>query len=237
MMDYIALMGFGPNGWGLLMLKAAAMTLGIAVAGFAVGIVFGMIGAGLKLSRNTAAMAFAETYTTLFRGIPELLIIYLFYFGGSLALSNFLHLFGYDGFFSIPSFIIGSLAIGTVSGAYQTEVYRAAFLSIDKGQIEAARAFGMKRFLILRRVIVPQVLRIALPGLGNVWQSALKETTLLSVTGLVELLRQASVAAGSTREPFAFYLTAGAIFLLITSLSGWGFGRMEKHFSRSVRRQ
>ncbi|WP_417804384.1 ABC transporter permease [Thalassospira lucentensis] len=234
-MAYYDLMGFGPDGWGSLMVKASALTLGVAVTGFGIGIFFGIIGATLKLSRNRLAKGIAETYTTIFRGVPELLIIYLFYFGGSLAMSNFLHLFGYQGFFSVPSFIIGSIAIGTVSGAYQTEVYRAAFLALDRGQVEAARACGMRSFIILRRIVAPQVLRIALPGLGNVWQSALKETTLLSVTGLVELLRQAAVGAGSTREPFAFYVTAGVIFLFFTSISGWGFNKLEKHFARSVR--
>ncbi len=234
--SYFDLMGFGPEGWGPLMLMAAGVTVSVAIFGFLLGALIGAGGAAMKLSSNPIANHVATAYTTIFRGIPELLIVYLFYFGGSLALTKVMQSLGYTGFVSVPAFIIGGIAIGVVQGAYQTEVFRAAFGSIDKGELEAGRGCGMGRLLLLRRIIIPQVLRFGLPGMGNVWQSALKESTLLSVTGLVEILRQASIGAGSTREPFAFYLTAGLLYLAITTVSGWGFGKVEARSLHPYRR-
>jgi octopine/nopaline transport system permease protein len=190
------------------------------------------------------------------RGIPDLLVIYLFYFGGSAALSSITALFGYTGFVGMPAFMTAALAIGIVNGAYQAEVLRGAYLAIPKGELEAAKACGMSGWIRLRRIIVPQVLRFALPGLGNVWQLVLKESALVAVIGLTvhlpaidvfqlftipevrfnDLLRQAHVAAGSTRLPFIFYLTAGVFYLLLTTLSQVFFQRAEKRALVGLRR-
>jgi octopine/nopaline transport system permease protein len=145
------------------------------------------------------------------------------------------HYFGTEGFVGLPTFLTGALAVGIVSGAYQTEVIRAAYLAIPKGEIEAAKAFGMSRWLLNRRIVLPQVIRFALPGMGNVWQAVLKETALISVTGLVELLRESQIGAGSTRQPFAFYMTAAAIYLVFTAVSTWAFNRVEVRALRGVR--
>ena len=130
----------------------------------------------------------------------------------------------------------GALAIGVVSGAYQADVFRGAYQALSKGELEAAQSVGMHRFLMFRRIIAPQVLRYAIPGLGNVWQLVLKESALISVTGLVELLRQSQIAAGSTRRPFDFYLTAAVLYLLITWVSTYLFQRAETHSMRGMRR-
>jgi octopine/nopaline transport system permease protein len=143
-----------------------------------------------------------------------------------------MNLGGFPGFFSLPSFVIGVLAIGIVSGAYQTEAFRAGFLRLERGQLEAAAACGMPSFLRLRRIVAPQVLRFALPALGNVWQSVLKETSLLSVIGLTELLRQAGIAAGSTRQPLLFYGVAALMFLVIGKVTGHGLARLEHRIAR-----
>jgi octopine/nopaline transport system permease protein len=235
-MSYFELMGFGPLGWGLPMLTAAAMTFAVAVAAMGVGAVFGAIGAAAKLSQSRIAKAVADAYTTILRGVPDLLVIYLFYFGGSAAVTAVGHYFGAEGFIGMPSFLTGALAVGIVSGAYQTEVIRAAVLAIPRGEIEAATAFGMSRWKRNRRIILPQVVRFALPGMGNVWQAVLKETALISVTGLVELLRESQIGAGSTRQPFAFYMTAAAIYLVFTAASTWLFGRIEQRAMRGVAR-
>jgi octopine/nopaline transport system permease protein len=235
-MSYFELMGFGPLGWGLPMLAAAAMTFAVAVAAMAFGAVFGTIGAAAKLSRSRVAHAVADGYTTVLRGVPDLLVIYLFYFGGSAAVTAVGHYLGAEGFIGVPAFLTGALAVGIVSGAYQTEVIRAAVLAIPPGEIEAARAFGMSRWNCNRRIVLPQVVRFALPGMGNVWQAVLKETALVSVTGLVELLRQSQIGAGSTRQPFAFYMTAAAIYLLFTAASTWLLSRVEMRAMRSVAR-
>lgn len=234
--SFLELVGFGPEGWGAALLMATGMTLAVATGGFAAGSVIGAGVAGAKLSRNGALRVFGDGYTTVLRGIPDLLVIYLFYFGGSAALGVVGQLFGADGFIGMPAFLTGVLAIGVVSGAYQAEVFRGAFNTISRGELEAARAVGMGTGLRLRRIIVPQVLRYAIPGLGNTWQLVLKESALISVTGLVELLRQSQIAAGSTRRPFDFYITAAVLYLVITAVSSYLFRQAEARALRGVRR-
>ena len=228
----VAMLGFGPGGWGLPLLWATGMTLAAAVCGFTLGAAFGVCGAACKLSRHAALRLTGQVYTTLFRGVPEILVVYLFYFGGSIALTKVMNLGGLPGFYSLPSFVIGVLAIGIVSGAYQTEAFRAGFQRLERGQLEAASACGMPPLLRLRRIVAPQTLRFALPALGNIWQSVLKETSLLSVIGLTELLRQAGIAAGSTRQPLLFYGVAALIFLAIGKATGLGLARMERRLAR-----
>lgn len=228
----LALVGFGVDGWGRLLVTAAGLTLAAALCSFAVGGVLGTAGAVLKLSSIASLRWVGIFYTTVFRGMPEILVVYLFYFGGSLALTHLMHLAGFPGFFSLPSFVIGILAIGLVSGAYQTEVYRSAYLRLDRGQVEAGQACGMGRAVLLWRIIAPQTLRFALPALGNIWQSVLKETALLSIIGLVELLRQSTIAAGATRQPLLFYGAAAFIYLVMGQVTGIGIRSVERHLSR-----
>ena len=231
-----ALVGFGPTGWGPVLVKAAGTTLLVAVLGFLLGAVFGTLAAWAKLSGQVLLRRLADGYTTLLRGVPDLLVIYLFYFGGSAGLSAIGRWFGASGFVGVPALATGAIALGIISGAYQAEVYRGAYLAIARGQIEAARSVGMSRALMFRRIVAPQVLRYAVQGLGNVWQLVLKESALVSVTGLVELLRQSQIGAGSTREPFPFYITAALLYLVITTLSTAAFGRIEAYTMRGVRR-
>ena len=131
-------------------------------------------------------------------------------------------------------FAAGALAVGVISGAYQAEVYRGAFLAISKGELEAAASVGMNRGLRFRRIIMPQVLRYAIPGIGNVWQLSLKDSALVSVTGLAELMRTSQVAAGSTRQYFLFFIVGGGLYLLLTSLSDRVFIGAERRANRSM---
>jgi octopine/nopaline transport system permease protein len=232
----MSLFEFFVGGWGVAMLQAAGMTLAVAIAGYALGALVGTLGAWAKIEGGVVARRLADGYTTVLRGIPDLLVIYLFYFGSSAVLTPLGRLFGATGFISLPGFLAGALAIGVVSGAYQTEVFRGAFLTIPKGELEAATAAGMPRLLKFRRIVGPLVLRFAIPGMGNVWQIVLKETALISVTGLVEILRQAQIGAGSTRQPFLFFCAAALLYLLISSVSGWGLSRAERRFTRGMRR-
>ena len=232
----IELLGFGPNGWGASMLAATAMTIAVAICGFVVGGAIGIIGAAAKLSNSRVARAVADGYTTVLRGIPDLLVIYLFYFGSSAVLTPLGKLFGATGFISLPGFLAGALAIGVVSGAYQTEVLRGGYLAIPKGELEAATAVGMPPLLKFRRIVAPLALRFALPGIGNVWQLVLKETALISVTGLVEILRQSQIGSGSTRQPFVFFVAAACLYMAISTVSTYGFGAAERHFTRGLRR-
>jgi octopine/nopaline transport system permease protein len=235
-LSYFDLVGFGPNGWGFALLTAAGMTLAVALCGFVAGAVIGTLVAWAKLAGPLAVRAIADGYTTLLRGIPDLLVIYLFYFGGSAALGAIGNLFGAEGFIGMPAFLTGAIAIGIVSGAYQAEVFRGAFQVLSRGELEAARSVGMNRWLMFRRIIAPQVLRYAIPGLGNTWQLILKESALISVTGLVELLRQSHIAAGSTRRPFDFYVTAAVLYLIITWVSTLLFQKAETRSLRGLRR-
>jgi octopine/nopaline transport system permease protein len=229
-------LGFGPRGWGLALLQGALMTLAVSFAGLLIGAAIGGLVAWAKLSGVRAAGALGDAYAAIFRGVPELLVVYFVYFGSSALLTGLGHAVGYSGFLGVPSFLAGALAVGVISGAYQAEVFRGAFLAVAKGEIEAARAVGMGRWLMFRRIIAPQVLRFALPGLGNLWQVALKDSSLISVTGLAELMRVSQVASGSTRQPFTFYLAGGALYLVVTVLSNRVFDRAEAHATRGLRR-
>ena len=236
MSSLIALLGFGQQGWGNQLLQATLMTLAVSAAAFATGICFGTLGAWAKSSHAALPRRLADGYTTILRGVPDLLVIYLFYFGGSGALSLIAHTLGAQGFYGLNGFMVGMLAVGLVSGAYQTEVLRGAYNAIPHGEIDAARAVGMGGLLMLRRVIAPRLLHYALPGMGNVWQQVLKESALISVTGLVELMRQVHIGAGSTRQPFEFYITGFTLYLILTTLSGALFRAAEHRSARSERR-
>lgn len=218
------------------MARAALTTLAVAVCAFALALLIGAAGAAAKLSRWRPTRLLCDFYTTVARGVPELLIIYLFFFGGSNALMVAARIFGYHGYIELDAFSSGVAAIAMINGAYQTEVFRGAALAVPRGQIEAALATGMSDATLFRRILVPQVLRLALPGLGNCWLSALKETALVSVTGLVEIMRQAHVASGSSQMPFLFYAIAAGLFLALTSFSGYGFRRAERWAGRGIRR-
>ncbi len=229
------LLGFGPNGWGASLVAGAAMTLAVSIAAYLVGLVFGGLAAWARIAGPRPARRLVGLYTTVFRGIPELLVIYLVYFGGSEALTSLGHLFGRSGFIGLDGFLAGTLAVGLIAGAYQTEALRGGFLAIPRGEIEAARAVGMGRLLMLRRVIAPRALRFALPGMGNVWQQVLKESALISVTGLSELMRAVNVASDSTRLPFDFGIAGFALYLVLTSFSGGVFRNAERSLARHER--
>jgi len=234
--DALALLAWGDKGWGDEMALGALVTLSVALCSFAISLAIGTLTAAAKLSGLAPARWVADGYTILMRGIPDLLVIYLLFFGGSMALGFVAKMFGYHGYIELPAFAIGSLAIGIASGAYSGEVIRGAFEAVPKGQIEAARACGMSRGLAFRRIQVPLALRYALPGLGNAWQVVLKETSLISVIGLVEIMRQASIASGSTQQPFTFYFVAALAYLALTLVSNRGFAAAEIYAQRGVRR-
>ncbi|MGF6731462.1 octopine/nopaline transport system permease protein [Paraburkholderia youngii] len=235
-MSPFEMLGFGPDGWAGVLLLGALMTVVLTLAALAIGAVFGALIAAARLSRYRTVRVIGDCYTTVFRGVPELLVIYLFYFGGSTLVSSIGQWFGADGFIGVPPFAIGAFAVGMISGAYQAEVYRAAVLAVSRGELEAARAIGMPTLTMARRILIPQVLRFALPGIGNVWQLSLKDSALISVTGLAELLRASQVAAGSTHQYFLFFVVGGALYLVMTGMSNRVFGRAEAIVARSFKR-
>ena len=230
-------LGFGESGWGPALLYGAVTTLLVSIAGLAIGAALGSLVAWAKLSGARVAGAIGEGYAALFRGLPELLVIYFVYFGSSALLTAAGHLLGAEGFVGVPAFAAGALAVGVISGSYQAEVFRGAFLAIAKGELEAARAVGMGRWLMFRRIIAPQVLRYAIPGLGNLWQVALKDSSLISVTGLAELMRASQLASNATHKPFTYYVAGGALYLVLTAFSDRVFEFAEARATRGMRRE
>ena len=226
------LLYFGDKGWGDELAIATTMTIVVSITAMFIGFVFALIFTPLKLSKKKYLNLVSNSYTTVIRGVPELLVIYLFFFGGSGAIMYVASIFGYNDYIEINAFLTGSFSIGIISGAYSTEVFRGAIQSIDKGQFEAAKVLGVSKFAQFYKIILPQMLRLAIPNLSNVWQITLKDTSLISVTGLVEIMRQSYIAAGSTRDPLFFYSFAAVLYLLLTYLSMKLINRLEAKYSR-----
>ena len=217
------------GGWVGAIMRGAAITIAVAIAamlgGFVVGVVCGLI----KWGRVRPLTYVVDGYTALVRGVPELLIIYLLFFGSVQFVTQVAAAFGYAGLAdSGYAFVIAVIAIGSISGAYSTEVVRGALAAIPQGQIEAARALGIPGLRIFRRIILPQMLRIAIPGINNVWQVTIKDTALVSVVGLQELMRTAFIGSNTTRHPFIFYLIAAVVYLAITLISQAGIDQAER---------
>ena len=226
------LLSFGKTGWGDELLIATMMTIAVSITAMLIGFLFALIFTPLKLSKSKFLNLIGNSYTTVIRGVPELLVIYLFFFGGSGAVMYVASIFGYNEYIEINAFITGSFAIGIISGAYSTEVFRGAIQSIDKGQFEASKVLGLKKPVHFFKVIMPQMLRLAIPNLSNVWQITLKDTSLISVTGLVEIMRQSYIAAGSTRDPLFFYSFAAVLYLILTYFSMKLINKLEVRYSR-----
>jgi His/Glu/Gln/Arg/opine family amino acid ABC transporter permease subunit len=222
-------------GYGASLLEGAALTLVVAMASLAIALALGLLGAIAKLSRLRLLRWPAEAYTTLIRAVPDLVMMLTVFYGGQLLVNQLGDHFGW-GFIDIDPFIAGVLTIGFIFGAYFTEVFRGAVLAVPPGQREAALAFGMTGRQVLTRVVGPQMLRHALPGLSNNWLVMIKSTAIVSVIGLSDLMNRASQAAGATREPFLFYLAAGGIYLAFTSLSELGFAWLQRRLGVGTRR-
>jgi polar amino acid transport system permease protein len=209
------LLKLDPPGWGGALLQGAVVTLEIAASSYLVGLLLGCLGAAAKLGGARPLFWIAEGYTTLVRAIPELLLIILLYYAGSSTIAAFLSGLGF-GEVEISGFAAAVGVLGVVQGAYQTEVIRGAVVAIPRGQIEAARAYGMPALLQTRRIVLPAMLPVALPGLANLWMVLLKDTALISVVGFSELLYTGKQAAGSTKHYLLFYTAVGAIYLAMT---------------------
>ncbi len=224
------------KGYGWLLFDGAKLTVLVGLCSMAIAIVLGLIGAWGKLSKAGPARVFAGTYTTVIRGIPELVLILLVYYGVPTLIQDLSAAAGREVIVDLNPFVAGVATIGFIYGAFATEVLRGAYLAVPKGQIEAARAMGMSPALTFRRVTLPQMWRFALPGLGNVWMVLIKATALISVIQLPELMRNADIASRSTRMPFTFYFAASVIYLCITIASMVLQQKAETWAGRGVRR-
>jgi His/Glu/Gln/Arg/opine family amino acid ABC transporter permease subunit len=226
---------FDLKGYGHLLIDGARMTIVAGLLSLAVAILLGLVAAAAKVSRSRLARFVADTYTTVIRGVPELVLLLLVFFGGTVLLQKLFQLFGNDAYVEVNAFFAGICTIGFVYGAFATEVFRGAIQAVPKGQLEAARACGMNRWLVLRRILLPQMWRFAIPGLGNVWLVLLKATSLMSVVGLDELTRKSYIAAGATKLYFVFLLMAALIYLLLTIISTLVLQLIERYANRGVR--
>lgn len=223
--------GFLPS-----LLQGAAVTLSVALASLAMAMLLGLAGAMAKLSSWRFPRALAYLYTTVIRGVPDLVLMLLIFYGGQLAVNDIAVSLGHDEYIDINPYVAGVLTIGFIFGAYLTEAFRGAFLAVPPGQREAGLAYGMSGWQIAMRITFPQMFRHALPGLSNNWLVLIKSTAIVSVIGLSDLMTRGQQAAGSTREPFVFYLAVALIYLAFTSLSELLFNRLQKRFSIGVRK-
>ena len=222
------------HGYLPALLQGLAATLGVALVSLGVAIGFGLAGAAAKLYGAAPLRWAAGAYTTLIRGLPELVLMLLVFFGAQIGLNQLAEWRGWEPI-DVPPFVAGTLTIGFVYGAYLTETFRGAILAIPKGQIEAAQAFGMARGRIARRIVLPQMVRHAIPGFSNTWLVLVKATALVSIIGLDDMLFRANLAASSTREPFTFYAAAALLYLAITTVSIAGLHALERRYSLGVR--
>lgn len=210
---------FDFQGYGHFLIEGTIMTITVAIVSMIGAILLGLLGASAKLSRNRIARELGRAYTTIIRGVPDLVLLLLMFYGGTVLVQWLACLFGHPGTIDINAFITGAFVLSFIYGAYATEAFRGAFLAVPKGQIEAAMACGMSRWLSFRRIKLPQVWRFALPGLGNVWLVLLKGTAIISVVNLEELTRKAQLMNGPLKMPFSIYFAAALIYLGLTALS------------------
>ncbi|MGR6872418.1 ABC transporter permease [Pseudomonas sp. HK3] len=228
------------HGYGPSIFSGAIVTIQVAFLSVFISFVLGLIGAVAKQSGGPVARFIATTYTTVIRGVPDLVLMMLIFFGGQIAFNNFTEWLYYasdekiDIFININEFVAGVLTIGFIFGAYMTETFRGAFLAVDQGQIEAGKAYGMNNLQVFKRIMFPQMMRHALPGLGNNWQVLLKTTALVSVIGLSDMVRLATEAAKSTGEPFLFLIPVAGVYLALTACSEWGFAVLKKRYNAGV---
>lgn len=227
MNEALTLISFGPDGWGDEIARGVLVTVSLALASLPVGLVLGFLIALAKNSGEPSLRAAANVYTTIFRGLPELLTLFLVYYGGQMLLNEIARIFVTGATVDVNSFIAGMVALSLVFSSYASEAFLSAFRGIKQGQYEGGYALGLSRSLTMRHVILPQLIRLALPALSNLWLILLKETALVSAIGLEDLLRWAGIAARVTKEPFLFFGGACVIYLILAIISSAGLTRIE----------
>lgn len=228
----IELFVWGDQGWGDEMARGVLVTFELAAGAYLLGLLIGMFGAIARRSEVRGLRHLAAGYSTAFRALPELVVISIIYFGGSLAVGEVLSWFGGGGYVEVDALTSGILALGLVQGAYQTEVFRGAIEAVPAGQWEAARAMGLSHGVTFFKVILPQLWRLAFPGMSNLWMTVLKETALVSAIGLEDVVRSAQMAAASTRSPFIFFTAVVVAYLAITAVSNSLIAKLEVRVNR-----
>lgn len=235
MEKYLTLLSFGPEGWGDDVARGVLVTVGLALATLPFGLFLGFFVALGKQAQEWTLRAAANIYTTIFRGLPELLTLFLIYYGAQIGIQKIAQIINPDApAIEINSFLAGMIALGFVFSSYSSEVFLSAFRAIPRGQYEGGYAVGLHHFQVMRLVILPQLIRIALPGLANLWLILLKDTALVSAIGLADILRQTGIAARVTKEAFLFFGVACLIYLVLAIVSSFFINGIERWAGKDV---
>ncbi|MAS04742.1 MAG: ABC transporter permease [Ahrensia sp.] len=230
--NYLTLLSFGDQGWSDEIAWGVLITVSLALATLPIGLFIGFMIALGKQSEEWTLRISAEIYTTIFRGLPELLTLFIVYYGLQIGIQLLLKLLGFEGTVEINSFMAGAMSLALVFSSYASEVFLSAFRAIPKGQYEGGFALGLRRGRVMRLVVLPQLIRIALPGLGNLWMILLKDTALVSAIGLTDILRQTGVAARVSKEAFLFFGIAFLLYLSLALISSVALNRIEAYGKR-----
>ncbi|WP_433741113.1 ABC transporter permease [Pseudomonas putida] len=234
LLQILGLSGFSLKGFGPLLLQGSWMTVKLSFMCLLVSVGLGLIGASAKLSRSSLLRMPAQAYTTLIRGVPDLVLMLLIFYSLQTWLTNLTEAMGWD-YIEIDPFSAGVITLGFIYGAYFTETFRGAILAVPKGQMEAATAYGLSRAQRFRLVVFPQMMRFALPGIGNNWMVILKATALVSIIGLADLVKVAQDAGKSSYQLFFFLVLAALIYLVVTTISNQVLRRLEIHYAAGTR--
>lgn len=226
------LLSWGPDGWSDDIAYGVLITVALAAATLPVGLAIGFLIALAKQSKEPSLRLAGNVYTTIFRGLPELLTLFLVFFGAQIGLQKIVQLFDPTGTVEVNAFVSGMIALGVVFSSYASEVFLSAFRAIPHGQYEGGYAVGLNKSQTMRLVVLPQLIRIALPGLANLWLILLKDTALVSAVGLTDILRQAGVAARVTKHAFLFFGYAALIYLVLAIISSFGINAIERAVGR-----
>ncbi|WP_193177477.1 ABC transporter permease [Oricola nitratireducens] len=232
MEKYLTLLSFGDQGWSDEIAWGVLITVSLALATLPLGLFIGFMIALGKQSKEWTVRTAADIYTTIFRGLPELLTLFIVYYGLQIGIQLVLKLIGFDGAIEINSFAAGAVSLALVFSSYASEVFLSAFRAIPKGQYEGGYALGLRHGTVMRMIILPQLIRIALPGLGNLWMILLKDTALVSAIGLTDILRQTGIAARVTKEAFLFFGIAFLLYLVLALISSIALNRIEAYGKR-----
>ncbi len=230
-------MMFSLYGYGETIFEGVILTLEVSFVSLAVAVLLGIFGALAKLSRFPALVLIGKFYTTIIRGIPDLVLMLLVFYGGQVLVNQVAYSLGYEDYIDVNPFIAGVLTLGFIFGAYMAETFRGAILAVNRGQLEAGYAYGMTSFQVFSRILLPQMMRHALPGFGNNWLVLTKATALVSIIGLDDMVKKAAMASGATRKPFIFYGVVAVNYLLLTSISVSLLKYMEKRYSVGFKRE
>ena len=211
------------------------LTLKLALVSLMIAVLLGLVGAAFRLTRNRPLAALAVFYSTVVRGIPDLVWMFMLFFGGQMLVNELALRAGAEPP-DIDAFAAGALTLGFIFGAYMSETFRGAWLTIPRGQVEAGLAYGMGPLRVFWRITLPQMVRFALPGFTNNWLVLVKSTALVSVIGLDDMLARAEIAKSATQQPFTIYLAVAALYLALTAVSSLLLRWVDMRYTRGVRR-